>query len=231
MFLFTAIIILVFIIFLLAASFHLLIRNKARFAILAMGIVIVGITAFISYHLIFYYRDDRVAIAMSTDEVHEDFTLKIQNKIERYEFTWTSFVTPLDQKQLRECIERQHKKARIVSFRDEMRITLNNSVITVRETEVSHFLFRTRYHYEMQTECINLDKKSSDGYVCIPFPKDCLDLEGGYEECMDILCDMNELQEFYQYFTNVTFGDDEIVIHQDVLIRIRIEDGKVFIRT
>lgn len=227
--LFIVVILLILILFLLAMSFRLLNLNRARLAILAMIVVIVGITAFISYHLFFYYGDDTVAVAMSTDEVHEDFTLKIQNKIKRYEFTWTSLVTPLDQTQLRECIERQHENARIAPFQDEMRITLNNSVITIRETEISHFLFRTRYHYEMQTECINLDKKTSDGHVCIPFPKDCLDLEGGYEERMDILCDMKELQEFYQYFTNVSIRDDEIVIHQDALIKIRIEGGKVFI--
>ncbi len=165
---------------------------------------------------------------MSTDEIHDNFTLNLENRKVEYEYTSVKFVSSLNQEQLKECIEKQYPNAIFVVNNEEIKITKNNTVLSVKQEVQNSFLFRKRYIYVMETECINL-KTSSDDYICIPFPKEYLDIEGMYDNIMNISCDIEQLKTFYKDFTNVNISENEVTIEQDVSVKLTIENGKVYI--
>ena len=56
-----------------------------------------------------------------------------------------------------------------------------------------------------------------------------LDIEGAYTTRMKIKCDMDELKEYYQGFTNMEFEDESIILELEKPVKLTIEDDELVI--
>lgn len=197
-------------------------------------VVIFGITgllvilAVFIYQAFFYFNSNEVGVAMSTDDVQQDFILNMKNRRIRYEYTSVEFDSPLDREELKSCIRKQFPDGKITEEGNLIQVVQDNTMIYMEQKRESSFLFWDRYRYEMHVECITL-QLSSEEYICIPFPKEYLKVEGMYESSMKISCNMKQLREFYRYFTNVIFREKEMILQkEDHVVKIRIENGTVY---
>ena len=61
------------------------------------------------------------------------------------------------------------------------------------------------------------------------FPTDYLETEGSYKKIMNISCDMEKLEKFYEHFTNVDIGGNSILLKMESgqTIKITLEGQKV----
>ena len=198
---------------------------KRQVIIGAVGIIIIDV---LLYNTFFSYNDEQVKVAMSSNEVHEDFVLNIENKKISYEQSSAKFASPIDMKQLQNIIRKQYPNAKIRVSNHCIYITKDNSVVSIKQEQSKNFIFAKRYDYEMESQFINLKDKDGE-YICIPFPKEYLDIEGQYENIMKISCKNEEITEFYRDFSNVTIKNNEIFIDQEVPINIEVADGTISI--
>lgn len=204
-------------------------KKKGIYKFVTAGCFIFSIVCIITlYHIVFYYHDETVSVAMSADEIHENFKLNIKSKILNYEKFYLEFASKLDMAEIKEQIQKQYKDAVVVEEDNRIRVTVKNAVIAITLEEEKNFLFPKRNIYVMKSECISL-RKGEEDYINIPFPKEYLNVEGAYENVMNISCTWEQLAEFYHDFSNVRIHDDEIVITQDSVIRVKLLDGKVYI--
>lgn len=217
-----------FIILFCMAALFLGFKSKKKWyvaftAIVCFGAFISGILKFTSL----YYGQDSFCIATSGEDDCDVFSLNIDCRKLSYEHTYGKFATKLSLDEIEKEIEKEYGDKVVLSGDDnEIMITMNNNVVTVKLEETKkHGIYR--YIYYVCAEVIGVEKTEGE-YVDIPFPKEYLNVTGAYEKEMPIKCSYEELADFYKYFTNVTFENEEIVIHQKNPVHIKINEGKVF---
>lgn len=208
----------------------IMVKNKKKVILLVPVIVGIAIsTAIILNFTVLYYGEDELSIATSSEDDFETFSLNIDCKKLSYEHTYGRFATKLALIELKKEIEKEYGDKIVISSDDtQIVVTIDNHVVTLKLEDSEDFLIYNKYIYCVSAECISLEK-DEDYFVDIPFPKEYLDVKGAYENEMSITCDFKTLSEFYKNFTNVTIGDDEIVINQGSPVYIKVNDGKVFI--
>lgn len=93
-------------------------------------------------------------------------------------------------------------------------------------------IWGTRYHYHMKTELISMEVGGiqDNPYVSIPFYREFLDIDDTYETNMKLNCNMEDLKEYYQYFTNAVISEDRIsLILEEHQVEMIVKDGYITI--
>ena len=222
----------IIIILILLMTFVLLIciRKKTMKVFIIFSFIIAGtLILTVMYNTMFRYNDKEISVAMSTDENCNDFTLDIKCKVLSYERIYAEFATPLNISEVEDEIQRQYENATIVFVNDkQINVTEDNAVVSIKLEEESEGLFGQKNVYFIETECISLSQNEQE-FVSIPFPKEYLNIEGMYDNEMEILCDREDIIKFYDDFSNVQIEGDEIIINQEPVIKIKIINDKVYI--
>lgn len=209
---------------------YLMIKSKRilKMCIFAGTICILFCSILGIYHLFFYYNEEQVEIHTSTEE-DSIFVLPVKNHKEKYEYTYISFSTEIDLQEMVDEIRKNNLVDNVDFYSEEkeVKLTRNNQVITIKMKNSSNFLWKKNYDYIMEAEFVNLT--FSKDRVSIPFPTEYLEIEGAYENVMNVSCDMQMLKRFYEYFTNVSMDEDSIILklNNEKTIKITLQERKV----
>lgn len=224
-----AIILIVALVACVAVAIALVIKRKVIAGVLLGSISLVALILFFVYNFSFYFNKEQAKVDLSTDEVHETFSIDVKNHSITKESTSTRFVSGVSFDEIRKRVQKKYPDASIEVDEKQMNVTKDNKVVTIKQNKCKKFLWANRYDYTMQSECITVQLDNNQ-YVCVPFPKEYIDQEGAYETEMKVSCDLNQLKNFYKHFNNVKEQGNAFVLNQNGGVIVSVEGDRLVIK-
>lgn len=198
-----------------------------------IGFIIVIVLINVIYQLFFYYNTEMLEIYKTSMDASKDkLELHVKSHLKRQHPYDVWFVSDLN---LDELLQEVKKEGWDITYKPEeelIRIIWNNGAVHIVQEEKRKSVWGTRYHYHMRTEMISMEVGGiqDNPYVAIPFYSEFVDVEGMYETNMKLNCSMEDLKEYYQYFTNAVISEDRIILTlEEYEVEMIVKDGYITI--
>ena len=203
-------------------------KNNIKLGLI-LGITIGGIFfGILLLNTLFYFNSNEIEIKVSVSDNPAQFILKEKNRRLGYEYWYTEFSTNSSLDELEVLIKETYPDDIVEIDNNEIKIVHNNIVVRLEKVSEDRFLWQNRNVYTLESEFISVDIVEGE-FVFIPFSKKYLDIQGAYTTRMKIKCDMDELKEYYEGFTNVEFEDESIILELEKPVKLTIEDDELVI--
>lgn len=198
-----------------------------------IGFIIVIVLINVIYQLFFYYNTEMLEIYKTSMDASKDkLELHVKSHLKRQHPYDVWFVSDLN---LDELLQEVKKEGWDITYKPEeelIRIIWNNGAVHIVQEEKRKSVWGTRYHYHMRTEMISMEVGGiqDNPYVAIPFYSEFVDVEGMYETNMKLNCSMEDLKEYYQYFTNAVISEEKIILTlEEHEVEMIVKDGYITI--